>query len=154
MGGSQRVRHDWATSVTYRVPEERDGANPSSFCWMMFCYGTKFPSYSLPQYRFTPMKHPRPSHKLISGGSTIFWLPSPPNLPRFSIFSELGWGNLETFFFFFVNFYCSIVALQSCIGFCCTAKWLSSVYPYIPSFVISFHSGCHRALSRVLCTIQ
>ena len=36
-------------------------------------------------------------------------------------------------------FYWSIVDLQSCVNFCCTAKWFSYIYVYI--FYIPFHYG-------------
>ena len=35
---------------------------------------------------------------------------------------------------FFLN-YCTMVALQCCARFCCSAKWTSSMYMHIPSFL-------------------
>ena len=38
-------------------------------------------------------------------------------------------------FYFSINFYWSIAALQLCVSFYCTAQSISCMYTYIPSFL-------------------
>ena len=57
--------------------------------------------------------------------------------------------------YFKIKFYWSRVALQSYFSFCCTAKWISYMYTYIPSFLDFFsYLSHHRALDRVPWAIQ
>ena len=57
--------------------------------------------------------------------------------------------------YFKINFYWSRVALQSYFSFCCTAKWISYMYTYTPSFLDFFsYLSHHRALDRVPRAIQ
>ena len=60
----------------------------------------------------------------------------------------LGVG-CSRFHLFKIDFYWSIVALQYCASFYCTAQWIS--YTYIPFFRISFSFSHYRAPSRVCC---
>ena len=53
--------------------------------------------------------------------------------------------------YFLINFYWTIVALQHCVNFCCTAEWISHISP---PFWTSSSSGHHSASSRVPCALQ
>ena len=46
-------------------------------------------------------------------------------------------GHNSSASFFKINFYWSIVDLQCCVSFRCTAKWISYAYTYIHSFLDS-----------------
>ena len=75
--------------------------------------------------------------------------PVSPNLPSQQHFlvtqAHLAWFLMPKVFvcfynqtpdcfhyFFYLNFCWSTVALQSCVHFCCTAKWISYMYTAIP----------------------
>ena len=54
-----------------------------------------------------------------------------PHLHCLAWWKEYGLEKQKEFFFFNL-FYWGIVALQCCIGFYCTMRWISSMYTYIP----------------------
>ena len=60
-----------------------------------------------------------------------------PTLPKDSphILTTLLIGLNVYLKFYNVCFYWSIIALQRCISFCCTMKWISYMYTYVPSFL-------------------
>ena len=47
-------------------------------------------------------------------------------------------GKERDIYIYFLKFYWSIVDLQCCVSFRCTAKWFSSTYTYVHSFSDSF----------------
>ena len=55
--------------------------------------------------------------------------------PRVSVYGEENVFQilpLQSEFFFFKHLYWSIIALQWCVSFCFTTKWISYTYTYVP----------------------
>ena len=59
-------------------------------------------------------------------------------LPLFPLLFAMKWWDLMPYFpcisFFKINFW-SVVFLQYCVCLCCTSRWISHMYTYIPSLL-------------------
>lgn len=67
---------------------------------------------------------------LVSNEPCIFWSLS---ILKVSL-SRYNWHTINYIYLFFYWFFGSIVDVQCCVHFCCTAKRISYIYRYIPSF--------------------
>ena len=83
--------------------------------------------------------------ELLQRPPGLIWLSiTPSNLFSRTVFwngwldPALCWLKTLCFFLFLINFYWSIVDLQCCVSFGCTAKWIRHTYTYIHSFKNSF----------------
>lgn len=83
---------------------------------------------------------------LVSNEPCIFWSLS---ILKVSL-SRYNWHTINYIYLFFYWFFGSIVDVQCCVHFCCTAKRISYIYRYIPSF---FRSPLSIEWSSLCCTI-
>ena len=131
---------------------------PSRIVWFyifsLFTYGILSPWTAL--LLFFTLRHWCKASPLLT---TLLWPPEPSQRSlvlaqsRTLDSSEHLFFIFPFFFLFFFNW--SIVALHSCVSFCCTAKWISHTCTYISSFFgFPSHLGHHRAPSGVPCAIQ
>ena len=77
--------------------------------------------------------------------SPFLWMPTCPSIFRMP-------QKQAHDFHFFLNW--SIVVLQCCVSFYCTAKWISYTYTYNPLFWISFPFRSPQSTEKVPWAIQ